>query len=845
MVLKVSRYPQNADGTPMDLEVGVLVDETGNNGARLANVPIGPDNAPIDAKALVLVDPTGSLVDLVPSSMVVDKFTSLGTKTIPVVYDTIQTNSYDGVGGGAIYVFDAAVDAAYVAANPNRAAMTQNGRGFRLAYERMLFTTPEMVGAKGDGATNDHPAFRTLTAIAAQLNYMHILMRHNAVYRVGKQIPNGFDSEGLGPMYRANENPLEAIGLDSVVIAGNNATLKHNDGLLYGAFDPATNLPIDDAVSTLSHNAHPGFMLYLRDNDSVTINNLNGDGNSVNFVLGGTNGGFFEQRHTGLQADSFLRFEMRNCSWKYFYQDGYHIRHKKVIIDATADEHPAYVENVTAQDCGRTCAATLGGNMVMYKNCSFLRPGNVPAPGGGVRSTGPAAAHDVESEGSITANIHFEGCTFEQGPGQGTRAFSCGATPFNISFNKCKLVGGVLIDSPRTRFSECHLYGYFWRMRGNQASVEDNMLFEKCFITDATDGDTPLQTPSGSTLWNGQSSPQATGIIFDNCEFDMSRLVLNMADMYTFNCKATLRQNTLFIADNTAVMQLNGAGYHFNLKMIEAIASNFPATGYFVSTSTNTKYIRCEIVSATPRVKWTSNAAGHQAGPYDTVNGTQLGSVSNADANVTLYPRYSKRFQYFDNVMAGSRNVTLSTLSAVDGDEFYIKRTLNATGNFNLNIGAGPLIVLQPGQGCRVVYSAAAAGWLLADDFYKLKSLVANASGLTVSATDKLLGRATAGAGAVEEIALTAAGRALIDDADAAAQRTTLGLGVLATKGQVAAATDLASSATTGSLPAPNNTIVIANAATPTNVELLEYCVELESQIETLKANMRTAGVLL
>jgi hypothetical protein len=45
-----------------------------------------------------------------------------------------------------------------------------------------------------------------------------------------------------------------------------------------------------------------------------------------------------------------------------------------------------------------------------------------------------------------------------------------------------------------------------------------------------------------------------------------------------------------------------------------------------------------------------------------------------------------------------------------------------------------------------------------------------------VSATDRVLGRSSAGAGAIEEITLTAAGRALIDDADAAAQRTTLGL---------------------------------------------------------------------
>ena len=51
-----------------------------------------------------------------------------------------------------------------------------------------------------------------------------------------------------------------------------------------------------------------------------------------------------------------------------------------------------------------------------------------------------------------------------------------------------------------------------------------------------------------------------------------------------------------------------------------------------------------------------------------------------------------------------------------------------------------------------------------------------------VTATDRLLGRSTAGAGVVEEITCTAAGRALLDDADAAAQRTTLGLGTLATQ---------------------------------------------------------------
>jgi hypothetical protein len=52
---------------------------------------------------------------------------------------------------------------------------------------------------------------------------------------------------------------------------------------------------------------------------------------------------------------------------------------------------------------------------------------------------------------------------------------------------------------------------------------------------------------------------------------------------------------------------------------------------------------------------------------------------------------------------------------------------------------------------------------------------VALAELVHASATDKILGRSAAGAGDWEEIACTAAGRALLDDANAAAQLTTLG----------------------------------------------------------------------
>ena len=82
-----------------------------------------------------------------------------------------------------------------------------------------------------------------------------------------------------------------------------------------------------------------------------------------------------------------------------------------------------------------------------------------------------------------------------------------------------------------------------------------------------------------------------------------------------------------------------------------------------------------------------------------------------------------------------------------------------------------------------------------------------------VTATDRLLGRSTAGAGFIEEITCTAAGRALLDDADAAAQRTTLGLGTLATQSGTFTGTHSGTSSGTNT---GDQTITLTGAVTGT-----------------------------
>lgn len=63
--------------------------------------------------------------------------------------------------------------------------------------------------------------------------------------------------------------------------------------------------------------------------------------------------------------------------------------------------------------------------------------------------------------------------------------------------------------------------------------------------------------------------------------------------------------------------------------------------------------------------------------------------------------------------------------------------------------------------------------------------------------------------------------------------------GATATKPAVVALTTNSVTATTGTLPTPNGATVVANAATPTVVELLDLCMELKAKVDAIVAAMK------
>lgn len=132
---------------------------------------------------------------------------------------------------------------------------------------------------------------------------------------------------------------------------------------------------------------------------------------------------------------------------------------------------------------------------------------------------------------------------------------------------------------------------------------------------------------------------------------------------------------------------------------------------------------------------------------------------------------------------------TLSTLKTDlnltgtnSGDQTSIVGITGTKSQFNTSVTdgdilyVGDIVGVTDGDKGDITVSSSGTSWNVDND------AITYAKMQNISATDRLLGRSTAGAGDTEEIVCTAAGRDLLDDADATAQRSTLGLGTLATQ---------------------------------------------------------------
>jgi hypothetical protein len=189
---------------------------------------------------------------------------------------------------------------------------------------------------------------------------------------------------------------------------------------------------------------------------------------------------------------------------------------------------------------------------------------------------------------------------------------------------------------------------------------------------------------------------------------------------------------------------------------------------------------------------------GYYGGRYTKADGTNI-AVANGTltltASLTNYVEVSSLGVVSVNTSAFTAGKT-PLYTVVAGASTVTSYTDNRDGTQGNYLSRAIAAALADGDKGDITVSASGVTWTIDND------VVTYAKMQNVSATDKLLGRSTAGAGDVEEITCTAAGRALIDDADATAQRATLGLvigtNVQAYDAELAALAGLTSAANKG-----------------------------------------------
>jgi hypothetical protein len=175
------------------------------------------------------------------------------------------------------------------------------------------------------------------------------------------------------------------------------------------------------------------------------------------------------------------------------------------------------------------------------------------------------------------------------------------------------------------------------------------------------------------------------------------------------------------------------------------------------------------------------NNTGAGADPIDLTAAQVRALINVADgANNYVHPNHSGDVtSVADGAQTIAVNAVTNTKLRDSGALSVIGNASNATADpADIAAGADGDVLRRSGTALGFGQIATAGITNLAVTYGKIQN---------VTATDRILGRVTAGAGSIEEITCTAAGRALLDDAANSDQRNTLGLGALATLSTVGA----------------------------------------------------------
>jgi len=393
-------------------------------------------------------------------------------------------------------------------------------------------------GAKGDGVTNDTDAF---AAAAAEITKRKggILFIPRATYLVGKQIVTPGKATQMLPIIK-----IRNVG--HVAIKGNCAVLRADPKLKFGSFDPYTGLKYEAQTpftnSLYRNDAYN--MIDLGYNQSVSINNLELDGNFLKINVGGEWGDKgIQNAATGINLNNNEQVDINNIYTHHHGHDGIRVGFKDLSVADGAK--PMRINYVVSEYNGRQGLSLVGGNDVIISKSRFNHTGAVGTP------TPPRAGVDIEaSNGAVVTNVLFDNVEIANNAGPGLVADSGPSS--HVTIRRSVIWGtkswALWNDKPFFRIEDSQIHGSIVRPYG---SATDPASATKFIRTIFDDEPSPVYgQPFGKYLVDFASGGLAKNVVFDGCVL-RNKLMGGFFNGGTVGAPVQILNSTLIYANDT------------------------------------------------------------------------------------------------------------------------------------------------------------------------------------------------------------------------------------------------------------------------------------------------------
>ena len=391
--------------------------------------------------------------------------------------------------GGGVFVYDSTKAAI------NDGGMVINGwvRQISQAYLNVM-----NFGAKGDGVTNDYPAFKAVadyvknTSFTGYTIHLPTPTDHYAVSAQTFEAGKGFTC-----------NPILDISFATlqdkfILLQSDNAKIKQMSGQYFGAFNKNTKEKLNtktpvyygsganyDAVKDVEATANLKFILHFENIKSLIINGkIDLDGNRDGMIIGGQWGDTGWQLFAyGIRIAWVKQFDIANINSHHHCCDGIYIAgwNDAANPDKPLADVKGVARNLNSQYNSRQGMSLTGGQNISFYDCIF---DNTALPEFSLRSM-PMSCVDIEAEISPIRNIAFYNSYF--GRASSVSMVADTGNEKDVKFYNCKFIndigGAVWANQPQFKFYDCYINGFIEKNYATEIDSE-RTVYQDCIFTD-------------------------------------------------------------------------------------------------------------------------------------------------------------------------------------------------------------------------------------------------------------------------------------------------------------------------------------------------------------------------